>query len=69
MRAVGQFVDVAYPGTPTDAPIAAFPLRLSDVDRRSLERAPTVGEHTDAVLAEAGVTTAELEALRAASLV
>ncbi len=66
--AVGQFVDVAYPGTPTDAPIAALPLRLSDTHHRALERPPTSASTTDEVLTEAGLNPAELEALRAASL-
>jgi crotonobetainyl-CoA:carnitine CoA-transferase CaiB-like acyl-CoA transferase len=69
VQAVGQLADVRYPGTPEPAPIATFPLRLGDADRVGPDRAPTVGEHTDEVLTEAGLTRAEIETLRAASLV
>jgi len=69
VQAIGQLADVRYPGTPEPAPIARFPLRLGDADRVGPDRAPTVGEHTDEVLAEAGLTKIDIQALRAASLV
>ncbi|MEY2459592.1 MAG: hypothetical protein QOG30_1422, partial [Acidimicrobiaceae bacterium] len=69
VQAIGQLVDVTYPGTPRPAPIADFPLTLSDTPRRALRRAPTVGEHTDEVLEEIGLSPADIAALRSERVV
>ncbi|MEY2420720.1 MAG: hypothetical protein QOI95_787 [Acidimicrobiaceae bacterium] len=69
VRAIGQLVDLTYPGTPTAAPIADFPITLSETPGGAQRRAPTVGEHTDEVLAEIGLDIAEIEALRNAGVV
>jgi crotonobetainyl-CoA:carnitine CoA-transferase CaiB-like acyl-CoA transferase len=69
VQAIGQLVDVTYPGTSMPAPIADFPLTLSDTPRRALRRAPTVGEHTDEVLEEIGLSPADIAALRSERVV
>jgi crotonobetainyl-CoA:carnitine CoA-transferase CaiB-like acyl-CoA transferase len=69
VRAIGQLVDLSYPGTPAPAPIADFPVTLSETPGGAQRRAPTLGEHTDDVLAEIGLTAGEIEALRAAGVV
>lgn len=69
VRAIGQLVELDYPGTPVPAPIADFPLTLSETPAGAHRRAPTMGEHTDAVLAEVGMSPAAIEELRAAGVV
>jgi crotonobetainyl-CoA:carnitine CoA-transferase CaiB-like acyl-CoA transferase len=69
VRAIGQLVDLDYPGTPAPAPIADFPLTLSETPGEARRRAPTLGEHTDQVLTEAGLSAAAIEHLRASSVV
>jgi crotonobetainyl-CoA:carnitine CoA-transferase CaiB-like acyl-CoA transferase len=69
VQAIGQLVDLDYPGTPAPAPIADFPVRLSDTPGRVQGRAPTTGEHTDDVLVEVGLTIDDIGALRSAGVV
>lgn len=47
---------------------AVFPL-LSDNPGAVRERAPTLGEHTDAVLASAGLSQEQRDALRARGVI
>jgi len=47
---------------------AIFP-KLSNNPGAIRQRAPTLGEHTDAVLLAAGLTAAQITALRAAGVV
>jgi crotonobetainyl-CoA:carnitine CoA-transferase CaiB-like acyl-CoA transferase len=69
VRAMGQLVELNYPGTPAPAPIADFPLALSDTPAAVQRRAPTIGEHTDEVLQEIGFSQHDIAALRAAAVV
>ena len=69
VRAIGQLVDLPYPGTPALAPIADFPLTLSETPGGAQRRAPTMGEHTDEVLDEIGLDPDEISALRAGNVV
>jgi crotonobetainyl-CoA:carnitine CoA-transferase CaiB-like acyl-CoA transferase len=64
VQAMGYLVPTEYPGAPAFAPIAETPFRLSKSAVAPTRRAPTVGEHTDEVLAEIGYSTAEIAALR-----
>jgi crotonobetainyl-CoA:carnitine CoA-transferase CaiB-like acyl-CoA transferase len=47
----------------------AGPLRMSDTPYGSRRAAPTLGQHTDAVLTEAGLSPTEIAALRAAGMI
>ena len=69
VRAIGQLVELDYPGTPVPAPIADFPLTLSETPGGAQRRAPTMGEHTDEVLTEIGLEPKDIEGLRAAGVV
>jgi crotonobetainyl-CoA:carnitine CoA-transferase CaiB-like acyl-CoA transferase len=63
-RARAMFVE--RPGGP---PVIGCPLRFSDESWSIATEAPALGEHTDAMLADAGLAQAEIAALRAAGVV
>lgn len=67
-RAMGFLGTVGYPEFAAAAPVARFPLDMSDV-RAPLARPPLIGEHTDQVLAEVGYTPGDIAALHAAGAV
>jgi crotonobetainyl-CoA:carnitine CoA-transferase CaiB-like acyl-CoA transferase len=54
IRAAGLLGDTEYPGLPRPAPLAPMPVDLSETPGRFRHRAPTLGEHTDAILGELG---------------
>ena len=64
VQAMGFFQPTDYPGLPKPAPLARAPVALSDTPGSIAHRAPTLGEHTDAILAEAGYSAAEIADLR-----
>jgi crotonobetainyl-CoA:carnitine CoA-transferase CaiB-like acyl-CoA transferase len=64
INAVGFFQPTDYPGMARPAPLAKVPLRLSETPGSIRHRAPTLGEHTDAILAELGYSGAEISGLR-----
>ena len=64
VNAMGFFQPVDYPGLPRPAPLARTPVRLSETPAEIRHRAPTLGEHTDAILAEIGYSEGEIVALR-----
>ena len=53
-----------FPGHHDPAPVADTPIRLSETPGAIRGRAPLLGEHTEAILAEIGYTTAEVTRLR-----
>lgn len=65
----GFLVPLRYPGSPAPAPVTDFPVSMSGTPGRVKGRAPLLGEHTEAVLAELGYSAREIEALRAAGVV
>lgn len=65
----GAYVWTDYPGLPRKAPIVAPPAVLSRTPPEVERRPPTIGEHTDEVLAEVGYDRAQILALRQAGVV
>ena len=65
----GFFVPTEYPGLPEPAPVARMPLDFSKADVGIRRRAPTLGEHTDDILAELGYDAGAIAQLRAARVV
>jgi crotonobetainyl-CoA:carnitine CoA-transferase CaiB-like acyl-CoA transferase len=64
VQAMGFLEPTDYPGLPRPAPIARVPVWLSGTPRRSQNRAPTLGEHTDRIMAELGYEAKEIATLR-----
>jgi crotonobetainyl-CoA:carnitine CoA-transferase CaiB-like acyl-CoA transferase len=69
IRATGFLTDVDYPGLPNPAPVARAAVRLSETPGEIVNRPPTLGEHTDLVLAELGYDAADIAALRKAGAI
>ena len=69
VRASGVLRDIAYPGAARPAPIVETPIKLSATPGAIRSRAPLLGEHTDAILAEIGYSEAQIGQLRAAKIV
>jgi len=64
IRAAGFMTDINYPGLPNSAPVARAAVRLSQTPGEIVTRPPTLGEHTDLVLAELGYDSAAIATLR-----
>jgi len=64
IRAAGLLVDTEYPGLPRPAPLAPTPVDLSETPGTFRHRAPQLGEHTDAILAELGYSAEAIKQLR-----
>ena len=60
--ACGAVVDTAIPGMPRTL---SNPIRLDFAEQRTAGPAPALGQHSDEVLAEAGLSPGEIAALRA----
>jgi len=69
IRAAGLLQDTDYPGLPRRAPLAPIPVDLSETPGRFRHRAPTLGEHTDEILAELGYRPDEMAELRAKNVI
>lgn len=69
VAAMGLVEPADYPGTPGGAPVIRAPINLSGSYKVASTRAPQVGEHSDAILAELGYDAAEIAALRAANII
>jgi crotonobetainyl-CoA:carnitine CoA-transferase CaiB-like acyl-CoA transferase len=64
IRAAGLLTDTEYPGLPRPVPLSPMPVDLSETPGRFRQRAPTLSEHTDAILTELGYSPAEILELR-----
>ncbi len=69
IRAAGLLRDTEYPGLARPAPLAPTPVDLSETPGRFRQRAPTLDEHTDAILAELGYDAGAIAALRARGVI
>jgi crotonobetainyl-CoA:carnitine CoA-transferase CaiB-like acyl-CoA transferase len=69
IRAAGLLADTEYPGLPRPVPLSPTPVDLSETPGQFRHRAPTLGEHTEAILAELGYGPDEIEALRAEKVI
>jgi crotonobetainyl-CoA:carnitine CoA-transferase CaiB-like acyl-CoA transferase len=69
VRASGILRDIAFPGASKPAPVADTPIRLSETPGSIRGRAPQLGEHTEAILAEIGYSNGDIGRLRAANVI
>ncbi len=54
----------SYPGLERPVPVSGLPVSLSATPAVAPERPPRLGEHTDALLTEAGFSVAQILELR-----
>ena len=64
IKAMGFFQPIEFPGAPKPAPIAKVPVWLSETPGSIRRRAPTLGEHTNQILAELGYDKKAIAKLR-----
>jgi len=64
IQAMGFFQPTEFPGAPKPAPIAKAPVWLSETPGSIRRRAPTLGEHTDQILAKLGYDEKAIAGLR-----
>ncbi|MBA1146614.1 CoA transferase [Ectothiorhodospiraceae bacterium WFHF3C12] len=64
IRAMGFLKSLDYPGLDAGGFVGDTPVRFSSIDAGVHGRAPTLGEHTDAILGELGYSEVDIAALR-----
>ena len=67
--AMGLVEPVDYPGAAGAVPVIRAPIHLSESSKGAAQRAPLVGEHSDAILSELGYDAQAISALRAAKII
>jgi crotonobetainyl-CoA:carnitine CoA-transferase CaiB-like acyl-CoA transferase len=69
VQAMGDFYPTQMPGMDKPAPVAGPPFRLSKTPGTMRDRAPLLGEHTDAVMRDLGYSDAEIAEFRAKRII
>jgi len=69
IKAREMLAEVEHPGTGRTVTIAGAPIKLTETPAGVRRRAPMLGEHTDEVLREAGLSDDDIAGLRAAEIV
>jgi len=64
VQAMNFFQPIDYPGLPKPAPVVRAAIQLSQTPGAIAHRSPTLGEHTDAILADLGYAPEQITALR-----
>lgn len=69
VAARNMLVEVEHPGSSRPVKIASTPIRMTATPGGVFNRAPILGEDTDAVLAEFGLSEAEIAAMKAGRII
>ncbi|WP_428629346.1 CaiB/BaiF CoA transferase family protein [Sphingopyxis sp.] len=69
VQAMGLVEPVAYPGAGQAVPMIRAPIHLSASKKLAVQRAPQLGEHSDAILIELGYDVEAISALRGARII
>ena len=69
IRELGLLTPIEYDGKPTPVSVSATPIEMSVSPAKIQKGPPTVGEHSDEILLELGLSESEIEALRSFGVV
>ncbi|MBF0306637.1 MAG: CoA transferase [Alphaproteobacteria bacterium] len=69
VQARGMRIEMPHPLAAEPVPLVASPIKMSDTPPEYRRAPPVLGQHTDEVLDEFGLTPAEIAALRAAGVI